>query len=290
MSISPGQARWTLVIASLMVGATLRAQPRWAEWGPGLEVAEVAGAGDGAWSLVAVRVDPARFEVVVLSAGAGGQALTADAWAHEHGLTVVANAGMYRKDGRTPVGYLRSDGREVGGHWARKWGAALVAGPPEGRHPPATILDASCDGPLREAARGWRHVVQGLRMLTCQGENTFRPGGRRAARLAAGVDGAGRLLFVFHRTPVTEHDFVAHVQEAGLDAHRLMYLEGGSEASLYLRGPSREIRFGGIGSTELGQWTRLPEGVFLPIPNVIGLRGRDHDPDSGVPASPPPKR
>lgn len=276
MRTLPGQARWTLLVVSLMLGGTLHAQPRWVEWWPGLEVAEVsagAEAGDEAWSLVAVRADPARFEVVVLAAGARGRALTADDWAREHGLTLVANAGMYQEDGSAPVGFLRAGGREVG-RWRKGWGAALVAGPPDHRGPPATILDVSCDGPLREAARGWRHVAQGMRMATCRGENTFRPEGRRAARLAAGVDGAGRLLFVFHGTPVTDHAFVVHAQEAGLDARRLMYLEGGQEASLFLQGPSREIRFGGIGSTGLGRWTRWPAGVFLPIPNVIGLRQR----------------
>lgn len=261
----------------------------WTEVRPGLDLMKVPPPGNGqVWSLLALRADPARWQVVVLSAATSKShpPMTVDDWAAEHDLTAVVNAGMYQKDGRTPVGYLRSEGREVGRHWRRDWQAALVAGPQAPGRPDVTLLDASCDGSLPVAARGYRQAIQGIRMLTCRGENTFRPGGRRAARLAVGVDGAGRLLFVFHRQPVTGHDFVERVRETGIEARRLMYLEGGSEASLVVRLADGEVRLGGIASTEIGRWTLMPEGVFLPIPHVIGLRPRDHVPDSPSPRKP----
>lgn len=247
------------------------AQPAWVEVLPGLEMARSSPTGETLhW--IAVRADPNRFEVVALSAGASKGRLTVDEWGREQNLTVVVNAGMYQKDGRTPVGYLRAGGRDFG-RWRKGYQAALVAGPEDPKRPAVLILDAACDGPLSVAARGYRHVVQGIRLLTCLGENTFRPGGRRAARLAAAVDGAGRLLFIFHRTPIAMHDFIEWIREAGLDVRRMMYLEGGSEASLVLRGSSGEARFGGLGLAVFG-WTHVPEGLLLPIPNVIGLRPR----------------
>ncbi len=278
MRTAYGHVPWALAAACLFLARGVAARPDWVEVRPGLDKVEVTGPDSGGgevWSLVAIRADPARFDLVVLSAGARGRkgARTADEWARTHDLVLVANAGMYQQDGVTPVGHLRANGREVG-RWRKDYRAVLVAGPEDPRRPAVALLDAACDGPLPAAARGYRHAVQGMRMWTCRGENTFRPGGRRAARLAAGVDGAGRLLLVFHRTPVTNHDFVGHVREAGLDARGLMYLEGGSEASLLALHPDGEVRAGGVGSSHLGKWTRLPEGVFLPIPNVIGLRPR----------------
>ncbi len=269
------------LVVSLVLGGTVHARPLWVEVRARLEVAEVTSPGSGgveAWSLVAVRADPERFEVVVLAAGPGegSGGMTAEDWAREHDLVLVANAGMYEEDERTPVGYVRSHGRRVGRSWRKDYGAALVAGPGErGR---AALLDASCDGPLAAAARGYAQVLQGMRLLTCRGENTFRPGGRRAVRLAVGVDGEGRLLFVFHRTPVTGYDFVEHVRAAGLDARRLMYLEGGSEARLFVREEAGEVRAGGLGSNAFWRWAGLPGGDPLVIPNVLGLRLRPSRP------------
>ncbi len=271
-------ARWALLAAALAVGEGALAEPRWVTVRPGLEVAEVT-AGPRAtksWSLVAVRADPARFEVVVLATGPGEGpgGMTAEEWAHKHDMVLVANAGMYEEDGRTPVGYARSHGRRVGRPWRKDWGAALVAGPKRRGHPAVALLDVACDGPLPAAAEGYAHVLQGMRLLTCRGENTFRPGGRRAVRLATGVDGEGRLLFVFHRTPVTTYDFVENVRAAGLDARRLMYLEGGSEASLFVRGEAGAVQEGGLGLKVLGRWTGLPNGGLPVIPNILGLRAR----------------
>lgn len=242
-----------------------RAFAQWTAVGDGLEIFTVG-------ALVAVKADPNLYEIVVLSAKVEGKGpQPADKWAHLYDLVLVVNAGMFTND-YSPIGFLRAGGREVTRRWRKSYGAALLAGPTKPEMPQAMIADIACEGPLELVSRPYLNVVQGMRMLTCHLENTFMREKRSACRLALGIDSDGRLLFLFHLAPVTGRDFVSRIRMVFPQISRVMYLEGGSEASLYLRSHSGDIRLSGVCGVLCSLFSG--KGLFVPIPNVIGLRPR----------------
>jgi len=65
-----------------------------------------------------------------------------------------------------------------------------------------------------------------------------------------GADKDGNALFIFSRSPYTVYDFISVLLDAPLKLQNLMYLEGGPEASFYLKHIEMEIAK--MGSYETG--------------------------------------
>jgi len=266
------------VIAGVLVaaGAACSDRIKWRMLEPGLELADMSvslrdGRGPGSFSVL--RIDLDRFDVEVLSAGLLGlkNNPTADKWAREYSMTAVVNAGMYQKDHRRSVGYLKAGGRVGNGHRHRKYKSMLVSGPLGPGDPQVAILDSDCDDVWKEA-RAYANVVQGIRMLDCKGGNVWKPGGRAYRQVAVAVDSKGQLLFIYRGAPSTSYRFVEMVRASGLGVERMMYLEGGTEASLYIRSGDEEIRKGGVNGLLPDFWKGDSADAFLPLPNVIAIK------------------
>jgi len=249
---------------------------QWRNLEAGMEFARVeapAPRGTSKGPLFVLRVAPDSFEVRLLSASLMGlkSNLPADRWAAEHGMTAVVNAGMYQKDHASSVGYFRVGTRVNNRHRHRQHKSLLVSGPRKAGLPPVALLDADCDD-LWKNAEDYDNAVQGIRMLSCKGRNVWKPGGRAYQQVAVGIDGKGRLLFVYRRAPATSHQFVEQVRSSGLGLKRLMYLEGGAEVSLFIRSAKAEIRLGGMRSLLTDLWDSGSSATFLPLPNVIAIK------------------
>jgi hypothetical protein len=130
--------------------------------------------------------------------------------------------------------------------------------------PPWTLVGRGCPDVEPAALRArYRTVVQNYRMLDCDGRPVDWKDDKQHSAAAVGVDAAGRAVFVLSPIPhrVAEHSRLLAAPSLGLRA--LMYVEGGPEASLY-------VRAGGTTVSEMG---RLEVGfsTFWSIPNVIGV-------------------
>lgn len=268
------------VLAVTLVASTSLAEDkvRWRLLEPGLEFARVDAPSPrrtAAGPLFVLRVASDRFEVKLLSASLLGLKANPPAhqWATDHGVTVVVNAGMYQKDHASSVGYFRVGKRMNNRHRHRQHKSLLVSGPRKPGLPPVALLDADCDD-LWKKAEDYDNVVQGIRMLSCKGNNVWKPGGRAYQQVAVGTDGKGRLLFVYRRAPATSHQFVEQVRSAGLGIRRMMYLEGGAEVSLFIRSAKAEIRLGGMKNLLTELWDNGSEATYLPLPNVIAIKSR----------------
>ena len=86
------------------------------------------------------------------------------------------------------------------------------------------------------------------------------------------MDGDGRILFVFCRSPLSMRDFNEAINSLSLGVSRMMHMEGGSLASLSIRTTAITLDVAGsheamINATETNQeqW---------PIPNVLGVQAR----------------
>jgi phosphodiester glycosidase len=286
--------RWSAV-ALLVAGAAFlagrpsaAAEPVWRKLLAGVEYAVLQMPGPVAYGdglLHVVRVDPAVAELRwVQNAPDDETGRSAGRWCRDRGLAVAINAGMYQKDFRTHVGYLRSDGVLNNGRWFSKYNSILVFGPSVPGLPRAAILDR--DAPAAADLAGYGTVIQNLRLIRGNGVNACSQTQRRWSEAAIAQDRAGRLLFLHCRTPYTLYEFSRAVLEQPLDVVRAMHVEGGPEASLSIHAGGVDVDLAGSYETgfnenddNLRQWS-LP--FVLGVADPDAGKGSSHDPPQGL--------
>jgi len=233
---------------------------------PGLDLALLPGPpvdeGDGL--IAVVRVDPARFELKLLNASAPeeGRPRSVRDWAFRAGASAAINASLYQADWRTSTGLMRTRAH-VNHPRVGKDKAVLAFDPLASGVPAVRLIDLACEE-LEPSAKLYGSLVQSIRMVSCQRTGVWAPSERRFSSAAIGVDGAGRVLLVHARSPWPVHELVAALLAAPIDLRQAMYVEGGPEAQLYVRGGGTELLR--QGATERG--LELPGGG-LPVPNVV---------------------
>jgi hypothetical protein len=245
----------------------------WQELESGLSMGTFAGpetglAGD---SMVRVlRIDPARFDLVLLSASAFADhaSRTPRQWARDHGLVAVINASMFQSDFRTSVSLMRSRSHTNNPRLSKD--NSILAFDPLGEGlPPVQIIDRTCQD---FAGLGPRYgtVVQSIRMVSCHRRNVWQRREGKWSTAAIGTDGRGRVLFIHVRVPYGTHDLINVLLELPIDLQRAMYVEGGPQAQLYVESGALALEL--VGSPGIG--FPLDDGLArpLPLPNVIGVR------------------
>jgi hypothetical protein len=250
----------------LFLSGPLRASPpSWQPVAPGLEVGRF-----GDPPVTVVRVDPARFEFRLLSAKTLGlpAGLTAPQWVERHGVSGVINASMFQADHLTSVGHMRDERAANNKSW-NKDNAVFVSRPRRPGLPPVRILDRACED-AAGLARDYDVAAQNIRMIDCQGRNVWAQQPRKWSTACVGTDAQGRVLLVHVRAPYTTHDLIDVLLRLPLGLRRLMYVEGGPEASLYVKAGGREV-VAEMGSFETGFFESDGNRVFWPLPNVIAF-------------------
>lgn len=245
----------------------------WKEPAPGLEVGRFPSPrpseiGDSV--VTVVRVDPARYDFSLLSAKLLGlsRVPSAPEWAAERRVTGVINASMFQADHRTSVAYMRDADRVNQGRWSKDK-AVFVAQPRRAGLPPVQILDRSCQDADAISA-GYRVVAQNIRMLDCLGRNVWAQQPRKWSTACVGQDRGGRILLIHVRSPYSTHDLIDVLRALPLDLARLMYVEGGPEASLYVAVDGTPV-VSEMGSFETGFFASDENRVFWPLPNVLAF-------------------
>jgi hypothetical protein len=240
----------------------------WQRLSPGLEVGRFGDA-----PITVVRVDPARYEFHVLSAktlGLSG-APTAPEWVERHGMVGAINASMFREDHLTSVGHLR-DAKGTNNKSWNKDNAVFLSQPRRAGLPSARIADRTCEDAVGLASQ-YRVAAQNIRMIDCRGRNVWAPQPRKWSTACVGTDRQGRVLLIHARAPFATHDLVDALLALPLGLERLMYVEGGPEASLYVKAGGRAA-VSEMGSFETGFFENDANRVFWPLPNVIAFRER----------------
>jgi uncharacterized protein YigE (DUF2233 family) len=243
----------------------------WQALEAGLDLAEIVSpvkstVGDS--RITVLRIDPRRYALRLLSVTEqGGRSLTAKAWAGAHGLIAAVNAGMYQKDGRTSVGFMRNFGHVNNGYINRNQ-AVLAFNRKDDSVPAAQIIDRSCQD-FKALRAKYHSFVQSIRMVSCDQKNVWNKQARGWSMATMATDMEGRVLFIITRSPYTVHDFINILMSLPLGIRNAMYLEGGPKASLYIAAGGTEIeRIGRFESIFLESDTTAPA---QPLPNVIGV-------------------
>jgi hypothetical protein len=274
-----GRASWLLLATGLALAPPApRATSSATAWRPleaGLELGTFplptpSPAGDSRARVV--RIDPGLYELHLLMASASpdSQAHTAAQWCRRAGFVAAINASMYQTDARTSTSLMKTR-RHTNNPRLTRDNSVLVFDPLEPGLPPVQIVDRTCHD--FDALRPrYGTLIQGIRMLGCDGANTWSPQPRRWSAAAIGLDRQGRVLLIHVRSPYTMHDLVEMLRQLPLDLAALQYAEGGPEAQLYVRGGGEEHEF--LGSYETGFFESDGHALALPVPNVVGVRRR----------------
>ena len=182
----------------------------------------------------------------------------------EH-LVAAVNASMFQADGLTSIDFMKNF-NHVNNHRLSRDNTILAFNPVGKNLPQIQLIDRECQDFSGLRAK-YRSFVQGIRMISCKGQNVWSRQDAKWSSLALGMDAQGNILFLFCRTPGSVHDFVEILLSLPLSLKSAMYLEGGPQASLYLSTPKMSLEryctLEGLESDSLQ--------FALPVPNVIGI-------------------
>jgi hypothetical protein len=172
---------------------------------------------------------------------------------------------MYQADLRRSVSLMRTPGH-VNNPRLSKDKAVLAFDRTTGDLPVAQIIDRECQD-FDSLSRGYGTLVQSIRMVSCTGRNVWAQQPQTWSTAAIGFDRSGRVLFIHARAPRTTHDLIEILLGLPIDLKNAMYVEGGPEAQLVVRGGGQEHEFTGLLSGSSGGGASLA----WPIPNVVGV-------------------
>ena len=216
-------------------------------------------------TVTVLRIDPELFSFSLYMASENGPKTFAELGESEQ-FAAAINAGMFLPDGLTNTGYLRSATHTNNARVAGNFGAFFVAEPANPKLPPARLLDKHSDD-WQGALNAYSIVMQNYRMTTPGGTVIWKQAERLHSIAALGQDKAGNILFILCPSPVPAADFMKALLRLPFGLGTVMYLEGGSEAALF-------INAGDVKTVESGPHVRKLWGASLSLPNVLGVKRR----------------
>lgn len=145
-------------------------------------------------------------------------------WCERHGLSAAINVGMYAKDDRTYLGYMRC-GSYVNASDVNHYESVEAFGLKRDDLPLFHIYDLDDpDADIETIVASYDCVIQNPRLIKRPGENRWSPQDRMCSEAALGEDGSGRALFIFCRTPYTMHEFNDVLISLPIDLRRAQHL------------------------------------------------------------------
>ena len=250
----------------------------WKQIAPGMDIQTItaktkSNAGDS--RITVVRIDPHQWELMFKGISQPGEskAKTVREWCESNNLTAAINAGMFASDYETHVGYFRIRDRVYNGH-VNSYKSVLAFDPQKGKEvPPFRIFDLDAEGVSMQAILAdYSSAVQNLRLIKKPGINVWNQKEREWSEAAIGEDNAGRILFIFSKSPFSMHDLNKELLESGIGIVAAQHVEGGPEAQLYLKAESFEVEI--FGSFETSYNEDDGNGNPWPIPNILGVHPR----------------
>lgn len=273
---------FSLAILCALFGVThAGSAPDWQVLSPGMELKFVSihrvNTSENA-RITILRIDAHLWELQAIGTSSAGERAnhTAREWCEAQQLTAAINAGMFKTDGKTHVGLMRF--REHTNNGVVNNYRSVAAFDPHDPHvAPFHIFDL--DTPqvtVQSILKDYDSAVQNLRLIKRPGTNQWSKQDRMWSEAALGEDDAGRVLFIFSRTPFSMHDLNEELLAAGIGVLAAQHLEGGPEAQLYVHAGSFKLEQFGSYETSFRENDSNP--TPWPIPNVLGVRPRQLQP------------
>jgi hypothetical protein len=223
--------------------------------------------------LTILKIDPSEFEFQLLtSTEFGSEARTAPCWAEEFGMEIIVNTGMYGPAKDLPnKGFLKNFDHINNPRMSGYYNAMMVLHPKDTTKLPFEIIDMTCNT-WDSFKDSYRSFCQGMRMLDCDGCPMAwdKKPGQSCSMVVTATDIEKNIYFIFTRSPYTHQTMIRFLMELPFNLRQTVYLEGGPEASLYVKTEKGTItKFGSYISKS---WENDENDHFWEIPNVIGIR------------------
>jgi hypothetical protein len=228
--------------------------------------------------IVVLRIDPNLWQLEAVGISQTGESAghTARAWSHGHKFSAAINAGMFATDYKTHLGYMGS-AAHVNNSKVNAYQSIAAFDSRDSQSPPFRIFDLDAPGThLQDIQKNYSSAVQNLRLVKRAGLNQWSQQDRKWSEAALGEDDAGRILFIYSRSPFSMHDLNVELLGAGIGLVTAQHLEGGPEAQLYLHVGSVEMEL--YGSYETSFKENDSNSAAWPVPNILGVRPRSPRP------------
>ncbi len=222
-----------------------------------------------------LKIDPAYFSFHLLCAGEKkSNSKKADEWCKEYKMIAGVNASMFKLDGNfnQSTGYLKNKNYTNNGILNNAYKNNFAFNTNDTAASAPHIVDLSCEN-WSAVKNKYTSFSQSLRMLDCDARNTGQPQQKKWSMVLLGEDKNHHILFIFVRSPYTVHAYINILNSLPLQLTRLMYLEGGPEASFYLNHP--KLKKECAGSYETGFNENDNNKTFWDIPNMITIRKKE---------------
>jgi hypothetical protein len=231
--------------------------------------------------MVILKIDPKLHALRLLSASElDRKPRTAKEWCKEFALLAAINASMYQNmEPLRSTGYMKNDNHINNSYINPAFGAFLCFDPVDTSLPPVQIVDRRLQKDWKQVIKGYKTVVQNYRMIS-DGKKMGWPQREEIYGSAAiGMDKDNHVLFILSRSPFSTHDLIQILLSLPIQVKSAMYVEGGPEATLYMRVHGIEMTFVGTCETETLEGEALKS--VQRIPNVIGVVKRKGAADAG---------
>src|SRR6267142_2213465 len=269
-----------LVVLCLALSSLLLARPSsdWKALAPGMDLKYVTAkkpspVGDS--RIVILRMDPNlwRLEAVGISQTGESSGHTARDWSQRHKFSAAINAGMFATDYKTHLGYMGSSTHVNNNHQNAYQSIAAFEPKDSQSLPRFRIFDLDAPGiHFQDIQKNYTSALQNLRLVKRAGLNQWSQQDRKWSEAALGEDDAGRILFIYSRSPFTMHDLNNELLAAGIGLVAAQHLEGGPEAQLYLHAGDVEMELYGSYGTSFKE--NDSNSSAWPVPNILGVRPR----------------
>jgi len=269
-----------LVVLCLALSSLLLARPSldWKALAPGMDLKYVTAkkpspVGDS--RIVILRMDPNlwRLEAVGISQTGESSGHTARDWSQRHKFSAAINAGMFATDYKTHLGYMGSSTHVNNNHQNAYQSIAAFEPRDSQSLPRFRIFDLDAPGiHFQDIQKNYTSALQNLRLVKRAGLNQWSQQDRKWSEAALGEDDAGRILFIYSRSPFTMHDLNNELLAAGIGLVAAQHLEGGPEAQLYLHAGDVQMEL--YGSYETSFKENDSNSSAWPVPNILGVRPR----------------
>lgn len=212
--------------------------------------------------IVVLKISPKSYDFKLLSASEKKiKSLSANEWAESFNLIAVINASMYQKDNFSSTGYMKNHAYYNNPSINAKFGAFMVFNPVAENVPSVRIIDRYHED-WKKLIKGYDTIIQNYRMISSQQKNMWKSERNpdRFTIACVGMDSSGNILFIHSQLPYSVQRFCDILLQLPLGIHNAMYVEGGSEASVFVKT-----------AAFLGEYIGNYRKKFPVIPNVIGV-------------------
>jgi len=229
----------------------------------------------GKSEIIIIKIDPNLYNINLFSSKQyGHNNLTVEEWSKKHELIIVVNAGMFQTDNLSNVGHMKQFDY-INNSNINHYQSIAAFNPKDPTKDKFKIFDIEKNNGylnrdyINKIIDEYESVIQNLRLIKRSAENRWPQQLKKWSEVALGEDSSGNILLIFSRFPYSMHDLNKILINLPINIECAQHLEGGPEASLYLKYKNLELKF--VGSYETSFMENNNNIDFWKIPNIIGF-------------------